>query len=80
MTQLLQRARAKKAAEKEEAKTMNLDERKAQQTGGNKDQPKLNLRKADEGSDPAQQAGANKDQPNFNLRKAGEGYDLNQVD
>ena len=41
---------AKKAAEDEEAKTMTLDEWKAQQ-GGSKDQPKFNIRKAGEGSD-----------------------------
>merc|ERR1712183_1258823 len=44
-------AEAKKAAEEEEAKTMTLDEWKAQQAGANKDQPKFNLRKAGEGSD-----------------------------
>merc|ERR1719273_1712085 len=42
-------AAAKKAAEEEEAKTMTLDEWKAQQV--KKDQPKFNLRKAGEGSD-----------------------------
>ena len=42
---------AKKAAEEEEAKTMTLDERKAQKAGANKDQPEFNLRKAGEGSD-----------------------------
>merc|ERR1712203_699328 len=49
VTELDAEAAAKKAAEEEEAKTMTLDEWKAQQV--KKDQPKFNLRKAGEGSD-----------------------------
>ena len=51
----MEKTRAKKAAKEEEAKTMTLDEWKAEQAGANAG-PKFNLRKAGKGSDLAPQA------------------------
>jgi len=51
VTELDAEAEAKKAAEEEEARTMTLDEWKAQQAGAKEDKPKFNVRKAGEGSD-----------------------------